>query len=710
MNEDSVPPGRFLAHVEFLKPDQVNRFARLRPIYKVNEQGWRPVEDAEAQFVDEGLVFWWNPMPFVSEGSLWVITLQPQLGYGSDYRHKDKFAVADAWRPYQAITLQDVAGPVAFRRTLASGQFSVGMPIVGRPLIKIPDEDERWITLPESFRTSTHKDHVLITVSGLEGVTPVYVLHRADFEQVRLGQNQYSLLLDPGASTDFQCALSDSQLIEHMRKRISSVDRAVLDSLAVTKQILRNYVGIIESVELGGDDAAKESARRNAVTDLVKHFDSEVAHLDRLVEALVDYPSIKEGLEARAAQQLQQLREAKERELSEEFEVAIERLSEKRLETEIAARELDELRSSISTAVDDIIHSPLESLTRHGLLDAMRRSLHVGLAPMHRDRKATSPNIEINTITDVASLKQAVVAWCYSTGVDPYVMQISLAAILAHRITLIAGAHSERLAIALASTVAGGSAVRVSVSAAVFGVADLMNSPVSPVGATRLERNFTLGEFLAGRAPDEPMVVILSGCNRAPPEVVLPEFLLPVGGGANTICWSDTGTRIASVALSPGLKVVGTLYAGDATYRLPAELSRQVAFVPSNHQEIGGIQLPAQPAPAPSQIDQCLWDGLQMPSDGDDLGTFVGWLRAKGVGLPPDILTRVLTIYLHLTASPQAAMAEAIAAVLLGRDAVWEIDDIPGTKPEAVFQRLDNLSKSSAWRDAIRYFNLESNQ
>ncbi|MEW8052011.1 MAG: hypothetical protein AB2784_08265 [Candidatus Thiodiazotropha endolucinida] len=710
MNEDSVPAGRFLACVEFVKPDHINRFARLRPIYEVNEQVWRQIDNGESEFSDEGLVFWWNPLTVVTEGSLWVITLQPQHGYGTDSRHKDKFAVADAWWPYQAVTLKDVVSRMMFRRALASGQFLVDTPIVGRPLVKIPGEEGRWVILPESFRTAKHNEHILISVSGLEGVVPVYAIDNANFVSVDLGVKQYALLLDPGASVDYQCALSDAQLIEYMRKRISSIDRSVLDGLGVTKNILRNYLEKIESAGLGGEDAAKENARRDAVVTLVEHFEAEVTHLDKVVEVLVGYPSIQEELEDRSAREFEHLRVAKEQELSEENQAAIKHLSEKRKEIELATQELDILHSSIRGAVTDIVDSPLDALTRHGLLDTIRRSLQVGLVPLSRERITKPPKADIEVIKDVISLKKAVVAWCYNTGVDPYVMQASLAAILAYRVTLLAGANSERLAVALASTVAGGAAVRVSVNTAVFGIGDLMNSPINPIGSTYLEQNYTLGKYLAERTRSEPTVVILSGCNRAPPEVVLPEFLMTMEDEVRTISWLHDGTRVSSVALPSGLMVIGTLHSGNATYGIPSELSRQLAFVPSDHQEIEGFQLPSQSIPLASRIDHSLWSDLHLPFDGVDIDAFVGWLRVNGVVLPADVLTKILSTYLRVIDRQQSAIAEAIAGVLLGRDPGCDLKDIPGTDAEEISQRLNKLSISKTWREASRHFNLESDE
>ena len=213
-----MPTGRFLARVEFLKPDMPTRFARLRPIYQVDDQAWCPVEDGDSRFHDEGLVFWWVPPSMVANDTLWVVTLAPAPNYGFDHRHKDRWQVAEASRPYQAMTLYGVNGPRAFRRTLASGRLSFEAPVIGLPLIRVAEESGHWISLPESFKASKQNGRTLLTVTGLEGVIAVYSVNAGSFEQVVVDGHQYLLLLDPSIPIGYQCVASDAQLIEHLRQ------------------------------------------------------------------------------------------------------------------------------------------------------------------------------------------------------------------------------------------------------------------------------------------------------------------------------------------------------------------------------------------------------------------------------------------------------------------------------------------------------------
>ena len=89
---------------------------------------------------------------------------------------------------------------------------------------------------------------------------------------------------------------------------------------------------------------------------------------------------------------------------------------------------------------------------------------------------------------------------------------------------------------------------------------------------------------------DECSVVVLSGCNRAPLEAFLPELLLPCQAGASAFGWKRDDGRY-KLSLPRRLKIIGTPYGGDATYRVSTELGTQLAVVPRDHEEMSGVAL-----------------------------------------------------------------------------------------------------------------------
>ena len=707
MSEVTAPIGRYLAQVKYLKSEMPARFARLRPIYYVDDKPWRSLEGGDSEFLDEGLIFWWHPPSTVTENTLWIVTVEPSTSYGSDDRHRDKYQVQNAERPFQAVYLSGVTGARAFRRVLASGRLSFDVPVIGRPLIRVVGEGDHWVTLPESFVVTEQHGHSSLHVSGLEGVIAVFDIDADSFENVIVDGREYLLLLDLGIAKGYQCVASDAQLMEHLRKRISNIDRNVLVSLGVTKNLLRKYIDTLENAGLGGDDAEKEFARKDAAEELIEGIETEVSYLDDIAGILLENPRIADGLKAKTEEELQRRREEFELELIQEKKKAIEKLKSTNKEIKTASQDLEALHSSVRKVMAEILETPHEALVKHGLLDSLWRSLHlesVQATPVV-SKSITSDTLE--EITDIQTINKAISAWSFGAGVDPYVVQVALAAVLSHRVTLISGVNAERLAIALASTFAGDSAVRVSVGAAVFGIADLMNLPVTPVGATRLNHGLTLGEFLSQQEDGVMSAVILSGCNRAPPEVILPEFLLPFAGDTTMLSWSKANGQNSTLELSPRVKIIGTLIRGDTTYSIPQVISRQLGFLPADYIEFEDIPIPANSIPLPSRITPDLWNTLLAPCEIANIEGAITLLRKMDASLPPDMLKSILLTYVNLLGDEQRALAEAIAGLLLGRDTLPDFTQFQDVIEEPIHQRLSTLANSTAWKEASRYFKPE---
>lgn len=710
MTAFKAPRGRFLAAVEFIRSSPPNRFARLRPIYQVDDLRWQSINDGDSRFLDDGLVFWWQPPTPVVEKSLWVVTLELQPKYGLNQNHKDRCQVAEAVRPYQAVALHGVKGPRAFRRTLASGRLRFDVPLLGRPLVRVVDEVGKWLALPEGLLTTTDAGLTSLTVTGQAGVWPVYSIDSDTFAKVMVEGNRYALLLDLGVPGDYQCALSDAQLVEHLRKKISMFDREVLDAVSVTKKLLREYVDVLEKAGLGGDDAAKEHSRRDAAEMLIEGLDAETADIDTLVETLIGHPRVKDSLSKRFEDELRTRNEHWERETDETRRAASDVLDATQVKIKAATHELKTLISSIDVAVADILDAPLEALARHGLVDALRRvmpSMAVRAPAIDNIKPLpeASPTVSrVEMIKDVKQLTSNVVSWASATGVDPYMLQVALASIVSHPVTLICGANAERLAVALASTVAGDRAVRVVVGATVFGLADLMCAPVSPIGKTQIDGAATLGSFLAAQSPDDFIMVILSGCNRAPPEIVLPEFLSILDKTTTSLAWSCADRPITRVALGPNLRIVGTMHSGDATYRVPSELAAQFGLVPSDHREIKGLDLPLVLIPSPRRIDPALYAVLQEPTEVTDIGEQVSWLRSLGVSIPAGSLAGVLAIYINLLSNPVRALSEAFAGMLCGREREPDLEGLPGVNADEIQKRVSELKGAPAWIGARCHF------
>jgi hypothetical protein len=476
----------------------------------------------------------------------------------------------------------------------------------------------------------------------------------------------------------------------------------------VTKNLLAEYVKVVEAAGFGGEEAAKEEARMEAATALIDGIDAEVVQLDEVAEMLEQHPRVAEALEARAKKCVAEREEQWRRESAEAHRTAGERLASVEQEIDRANSELSAVRASLERAIDEVVQTPLDSLARHGVVDALQGLLSSARRSISTtdvsDSTSTTPKPDVDTITDSGDLKKAVSASARASGVDLITSQYALGAVLAHPVTLFSGVNADRLAVDIASTLAGCNALRVSVGTAVFGLGDLMCSPVVPLAVTRLDGARNLGEFVSTGARDDVTVVILAGCNRAPPEVVLGDLLPALLGAPQRIAWSGRDGVAVVATLPSRLRIIGTLYSGDATYRVPTEISRRVGLVCADHRERDVAPVLPPRSPAPTRLEPGTWDVLCSGQSPDDLWERVVWLMDKGVGLPPDALTRVLTTYRRLLGDSQKVMTAPFASLLLGRGPSPDLTGLPGSDANVVREGLEGLEQSAAWRESWRHF------
>lgn len=717
--EYHAPPGRYLAVVEFLSTTPPNRFARARPLYQINDDYWQPIQAGDSRFADEGLVYWWQPPSHALQNTLWVVSLESQHKYGQGPRYRDRCQVSKFFSPYQATALHGVRGPRAFRRVLSSGRLSFSMPLMARPLVLvIDDEAGHWIALPDGLLPSMKEGLTCLNLTGSTGPMTKYAIDAEAFTKIQIGDQRISLLLDLGKPCGYLCAATDAQLLEHLRKRISKFDRGALEAIEVSKQLLSRYAVAIEKAGFGDDDA-KEEAWREAAELLVEGLDTEGAALASTVDALMAHPLVREAIAAREEQAIDVVRKRWEMAVAAEHQRTTETLRSLKEEIETNEVRLSGLRAGIDEAVGDILKRPITALARHGLLAALQSSLLGTARPLQAFACAPPPHEEVGGVKLAAigegeELIRAIASWNVSTGIDPYLLQVSLAAILAHQVSLISGALGERLALALAMTLAGDRSVRLPVGSAVFELSDLMCAPVVPLGATPIGRGQTLADFLSSTVGDDPAVVILAGCNRAPPEIALTEFLPTLGDGPLRLTWRCEGGSLALVTLGPNVRFLGTLAEGGATHPVPADLSARLPLIPADHRvmprlppmatrdknAVPGLLKP----PSPTRIDPGLWATLQATHPSDDTYDKAIWLAERGVALPIAVSARILALYQLLLGDQTVGMAEAMAALILGRGKALDPSAPPGIDGAQIRERLQVLAEAEAWQRASRHF------
>ncbi|TFH87768.1 hypothetical protein EQG41_06740 [Billgrantia azerbaijanica] len=524
----------------------------------------------------------------------------------------------------------------------------------------------------------------------MDRIYPVHHVDANDFHQVITGDIRCSLLYEVGPPDEYQCALSDAQVMERLRKRISKLDGSVLSAIGITRKLLHQYVDTIEGAGLGGDEALKESAYEDAAETLIEGLEQEVESTRDLVKELMAYPLVEQLLSE--AEVSDKLGGVSPELLNSSTEEDAEELASLQHRIEEARGELLTLQERIKAKTDEF-HQTRKNNQEREVMAPYSSSI------------STSAVSKVEPISDVDGLKETVTAWCMAGGLDPYTVQSALAAVLANPMTAICGARAEAMGTALASTLAGDHAVRVSVGSAVFGLSDLMCEPITPIGHTSLNGAALLGDYLAAQPDDAVVVVLLSGFNRVPPEVVLPD-LLPDLAGERRLAWTHRNGGVGSCTLSDRVRIIATLIGGATTHRIPYELSSCFALVPADYQPLGRPAIATSRSAMPARIDPKLLDELQHSNTTGDIKEQAEWLNERLLALSPAFTTQILSTYFHFLDDSKRAPAEALAALLSGRPWRADTSDLPGVEAPWIRQHLESLNEQPAWQAARRHFDI----
>lgn len=675
MTSHTAPPGRFLACVDYRKPETTGAFARLRPLHQIETEAWRPIAANDSRFLDDGLIFWWEPPIHALEGTLWIVTLQPQLQYAKDHKHRDKVQVADAVRPYQALAVHGAKGPRTFRRALASGRFAVEGRLVGQPLVRVVGEPGSWIALPDGLSATLDGSRTSLVLPHPTGLFAVRDIDPNRFHPLLLEGQRYSLIADLDTPSSYRCALSDAQLLEHVRKRVSRLDRNALAALDVTKKLVSTYAETIATAGLGGDEADRETAREDAVETLVAGLEAELDAARDLALELLTHPELTAKLPTTTT-------DDHGPPPSSDLQKRIEALQ---AELDAERREAALLRERLAKPVAEPAPAP-HAVTTSDVEEPAARAVPI--------------------LATAEAIKAAVTTWCPSAGVDPYTAHIALAAVLAHPMTLFHGARAESLAEVLALSVAGDRAVRVCVGSAVFGSSDVLCAPVASLGSTsREQRPHSLGEFLMAH-DGTPAIVVLSACNMAPVQLVLSEFLPALGDRGRSVAWHCRDGLGGSFELPPRVRFIGTLMGAPNTHLIPEEFGNRLPLVPADHVEFPDLPMNYGESPSPTRMSAEL-DGLLGRISGEPaIGELALWIHERVPGLSEPVAARILSTYVNLLGDVPVALAAAFSALLAGRP--WELvlDDLPSAFAQTISRRVAESNDHPAWRAGARHFYL----
>jgi hypothetical protein len=668
---------RVLACVEYVH--KANRgfnpeFVRLAPLMRWDDC-WVPVADPVEEYPSEGLVYWARPKGLrLERGQVWLVELENRFGGEDTYRVRSRPV-----RPWEAVSVPGANDAVALRRALAGRGFELTPRPVGLALIACPDRPDVWLA---PFDAHVAPDGTF--ENGFSsGFARLLALGDAQFFDATVDGVRRRFVdgaaLIPEARGAF-AVQSDEDLIVGLGRHLRRWDQEAFDAIGTTQTALAAHARALARVT-DGESGGRDEARQEAVAALLAAEAVSRESAGRLAEAVARHPAVAGALAARVAEEADRRRAELDAEFAArraELEASVARavadgearLAELREECAELERAIQALEGELALAVERQVAGGLPRLADHVMTRVLLGKASAPLAtPLDG---STEVAVAPRRLDSVEALRNATSARALASGLDPLLAVTAAGLLLGRRCLLVGGAGAAQLSTALAETLGGYRIYRVRTSPTLFSVSDLLAVPVAGVGANEVA---PLGDRLAEAAVRaEVAVLILHGCNRAPPEGALADLVDAVTPGAGGLAapWTDRRGVARVAPLDGRLLVVGTLVEGSTSFRVPEALARRVPLVDADRRLVE-VDLPAPDAPVEATaVGGALWEALA--SAEATIEQAFEWLAATGEADGERVLRRYLGAASAVLSHPSAAF-ESLLAMTVGRPA-FERPDI----------------------------------
>jgi hypothetical protein len=643
-------------------------FARLAPLMRWDD-GWVPVVDAVEEYPDEGLVYWARPKGVrLERGQAWLVELEDRPDQEDTYRVRTG---SKPVRPWEAVSVPGTDGAVELRRALARRVFELTPSPAGLALIACPDRPDVWLAPFEAHGARNGS----FEYNFSSGFARLLALDSAKFFDATIDGvprrliDGAALVPQPRGAFTIQ---SDEDLIAGLERRLRRWDRKALDALGVTQSVLDLHV---RTLARAGDaePTGQDEARQAAVNALLTAAAASRESARQLAEAVAHHPAVADALNARFAEEADRRRGELEAEFATrraEFEARVarevadseERLTELRHQHSEVERGIEALEAELAQAVERQVAGGLPRLADHMLTRVLlgKQSAPVATPPDANAEVAPA----VRRLDSVEALRNAAGARALASGLDPLLATTAAGLILGRRCLLVGGAAAVQLSTALAETLAGSRIYRVRTSATHFSVSDLLAVPVAGVGASEV---VPLGDRLAeAAASGEVAVLILHGCNRAPPEGALADLVDAVtpGAGGLSAPWTDRYGVARVAPLDRRLLVVGTLTEGSTSFRVSEALATRVPLIDADRRLVQ-VDLHSPDAPVETTaVGDALWESLaRSEATVEEVREWRAVTGEAGSGLA---IRRYLGITSTVLPKPGAAF-ESLLAMTIGR-------------------------------------------
>jgi hypothetical protein len=579
--------------------------------------------------------------------------------------------------------------------------MSVKLPLrpVGRVLLRVPGSRSQWIGPIDPPANAANADPSQLLVLSHDGFAKVHDIPEDAFQEIVIEGRMHRVLrptFELPAHSGYFSLQGDAELLRALLKRAKKWNPDLGSLVETSQQLIRAFETGLASERLSEDDRAREWARLRAAQSLLDdvagrlQLDSELMQL--VVLELRSLPAVRAQLNAEQQQELDRKREELRNELRPELEAAQKELAEARAATQRAREELTTLVGEVETTVQSIVAKSVPMLTEHALFRALYSA-----QPRPRPPVAEISS-DVRALTSPTDITRATMSAAVASHVDPFVLRLLTSLLVGSGLVLLGGTSADRAALAAARLLASGGAVRVSVTPAIFGSAELLNAPCSPVGEGDAPAA-TLGEFLRRAAcEDRVSLVILQGCNRAPPEnslLELMEFTMPPRG-VHRLAWTNRRGDVEETPIDGRVLFVGTLVNAETTFRIPVSLAHRIPALWADRSETPRAVLENASPWTATRATAEAWRivGERLPAiDGSAIRSF----REMFPDTEPEAIVAAYAQRVGAAFGSDAStgFGEALAALVAGRAPQDRLEQVARQLPAQVRDAFDVAIKSS---------------
>jgi hypothetical protein len=549
--------------------------ARVKPLIVTSDGGSVPADPED--YPDVGLVFWWHPPSEAEKETYWHVRVEPSRNYSPELHQDSNSVVAESeFKPIpvvQVVRSQELGLTTLteLRRMLASGRLQSSTVLLNRVSISIPESENLYTEFINLHEGANDEFSFSITSGSLgavdlgSGTVHSITIHGNDIEIVYPQHYHHKNRI---------VTLDDTHLIASLLRRIRHFDRNVAEALSVTRNVLDEYVQVLDR-SLVGPDIDHEEARKLAAEALIGDLEARGQYLDEVVSALLATEAVKSSLEQEIdALKLQRLDQI-ERQIAEEISEQEDTINNLRHEKSGLEVELASLEERFSSLIEEIVDESKKSLLRDKLFSRINPQV---ITKDYSDLAAGGPA----PLSDFDEWLPEITATSSKYGIDPITFRMAVAALYAQSFCFVSGKQAIKIGRALGMVISGRLAVGVSISSTVFSFDDLLNRPIYSISGASMP-SITLGSFLleAGKI-DQVVTVILEGINRTPFETFAAE-LNSLTQPNQSLAWRTTQNEIKSLVTCGNTCFVALLVDGPSSFSLATEFIDNLPLINADY-------------------------------------------------------------------------------------------------------------------------------